>query len=98
MAVDYLRYQDDIIILCKTLRQLNRCKRRMMEVLQERGLSLSRKKSRIGCINRGFHFLGVHYLPTRTEDSFKVTHANDKTETLQPNPDNVHSLSDIGGG
>ena len=27
MKVSYLRYQDDIIILCKTKRQLNRCKR-----------------------------------------------------------------------
>jgi hypothetical protein len=31
---------------------MNRCRRRMMEVLQERHLSLSR----IGCISRGFHF------------------------------------------
>lgn len=77
MDVTYLRYQDDIIVLCKTKRQLNRCRRRMMEVLHERGLSLSRKKSRMGCINQGFHFLGVYYPPTRTADNTKVTHAND---------------------
>ena len=42
MDVTYLRYQDDILILCKTKRQLNRARRRMMEVLHERHLSLSR--------------------------------------------------------
>lgn len=75
--VTYLRYQDDIIILCKTKRQLNRCRRRMMEVLQERRLSLSRKKTRIGCINKGFHFLGIHYPSTQPEDNTNVTHANE---------------------
>ena len=68
MDVSYLRYQDDIIILCKTKRQLNRCKKRMMEVLYERGLLLSRKKTRIGSIKTGFHFLGIHYPGTQTSD------------------------------
>ena len=81
MDVTYLRYQDDILILCKTKRQMNRCRRRMMEVLHERHLSLSRKKSRMGCINGGFHFLGIDYLPTRTEDNTNVTHANDDSIT-----------------
>lgn len=94
MDVNYLRYQDDIIVLCKTQRQLNRCRRRMMEILYERGLSLSRKKSRMGCVNQGFHFLGIYYPPTRTEDNIKVTHAND-TSVAPPEP--VHSLSEWGG-
>ena len=49
----------------------------MMEVLHERRLSLSRKKSRMGCISGGFHFLGIDYLPTRTEDNTNMTHVND---------------------
>ncbi len=81
MDVTYLRYQDDIIILCKTRRQLNRCKRRMMEVLHERHLRLSRKKSRIGSIYQGFHFLGINYSPTQIENSNHVTHANDDVIT-----------------
>ena len=44
MDVTYLRYPDDILIMCKTNRQLNRCKQRMMKVLSERQLSLSTKK------------------------------------------------------
>lgn len=75
MQVNYLRYQDDIIVLCKTYRQLNRCRKRMMEILHERGLSLSRKKSRMGCVNQRFHFLGIYYPPTQTEDNIKATHA-----------------------
>jgi RNA-directed DNA polymerase len=66
----------------------------MMEILHERGLSLSRKKSRMGCISRGFHFLGIDYLPTRTEDNINMTHVNDDLVGL---PTSVHSLSEWGG-
>lgn len=91
MQVSYLRYQDDYIILCKTKRQLLRCRRRMMEVLGERGLSISRKKSYIGCISRGFHFLGVQYFPTQPENNTAVAHAsNDKT--IQPDTDSILSI------
>jgi retron-type reverse transcriptase len=75
--VDYFRFQDDILILCKTRRQMNRCKRRMMEILQERHLRLSRKKSRMGSIHNGFHFLGIQYSPTQTENNTGVISAND---------------------
>lgn len=42
MDVTYVRFQDDLLILCKTKRQFNRCRRRMMEVLHERHLAISR--------------------------------------------------------
>lgn len=94
MNVNYLRFQDDIIVLCQTRRQLLRCRRRMMEVLQERGLSLSRKKSFMGSIHSGFHFLGIHYLPTQPEDNITMTPANDDSiAPLTP----VHSLIEWGG-
>jgi RNA-directed DNA polymerase len=94
MDVTYLRYQDDIIIFCKTKRQLNRSKRRMMAVLHERQLSLSRKKSRIGCIKQGFHFLGINYLGTQTLDNTNVTQANDDS-IVQSTV--VHFLTNRGG-
>lgn len=72
VGVTYLRYQDDILILCKTNRQLKRCKSIMMNVLHERGLKLSRKKTRIGCINDGFHFLGIYYPRTQTLDNIPL--------------------------
>lgn len=56
---------------------------RMMEVLQERRLSLSRKKSRMGHISKGMHFLGIDYPGTRTRESnTNVVHAND--DLMQP--------------
>lgn len=95
MGIHYLRFQDDLLILCQTKRQLLRCRRRMMEVLHERGLRLSRKKSRMGSVYDGFHFLGIHYLPTRTEDNINMTHANDvRIELSKP----AHSLNESRGG
>ena len=67
--VFYLRYQDDLIVLCKSKWQLNRCKQKVMGILKERKLSLARKKSRIGLVSKGFHFLGVNYLETRPQDN-----------------------------
>ena len=94
MKIFYLRYQDDAIVLCKTKRQLVRCRRRIMEVLHERKLRLSRKKSRIGSIAPSFHFLGVNYLSTQPTDNTTLTHANDD---LIAQNDVVYSLA-IGGG
>lgn len=103
MNVTYLRYQDDILILCNTKRQLNRCKRKMMEVMHERHLSLSKRKTCIGKIDEsGFHFLGILYPPTRTEDNtntkpVKLTEkARKNKEEVAPTADNI--LNDEGGG
>jgi RNA-directed DNA polymerase len=87
MDVTYLRFQDDVLILCKTKRQMNRCRRRMMAILQERHLTLSLKKSRMGSIADGFHYLGIQYSPTQPENTTKETHNND-----------AQYLNGIGGG
>jgi RNA-directed DNA polymerase len=94
LNITYIRFQDDVLLLCKTKRQMHRAKRRMMEILHERHLTLSRKKSRMGSITDSFHFLGIHYQPTQTEDDTKVTHANDAVIL----PDDVHYLGVNGGG
>ena len=78
----YLRYQDDGVILCKSRCQLNRCKQKVMGILGERKLSLSRKKTRIGLISEGLHFLGVNYLGTQPQDNTGKTWA---TEVVQIN-------------
>ena len=92
--VTYLRYQDDILILCQTKRQLNRCKQRMLSVLRERRLRLSGKKTRIGHIDKGFHFLGIDYPGTQTRDNITVTQANDNSVTQCTS---VHYLTHGGG-
>jgi len=94
-GVTYIRFQDDWLILCKTKRQMLRCRRRMMEVLHERGLSLSRKKSRMGCIKSGFHFLGIHYPGTQTLDNTNAVNSmND--DVITPNVE--YYLNVNGGG
>jgi RNA-directed DNA polymerase len=52
------------------------------------------QKTRIGSIELGFHFLGIDYLPTRTDDNTTVTHANDDVIT----PLNDDRYLSIGGG
>ncbi|MGX6643225.1 hypothetical protein [Legionella pneumophila] len=44
-----------------------------MDVLQERGLRLSRKKTRIGALDKGFHFLGINYLEPQSPDGTNVS-------------------------
>ena len=60
MVIWYRTIYDE---LNHTKRQLERCKQRMMKVLQERRLCLSSKKTRIGSINNAFHLLAA--LPLR---------------------------------
>lgn len=83
--VTYLRYQDDLLILCKSERQLKRCKRIMMNVLQERGLTLSRKKTRIGRIDEGFHFLGINYSRMQLSNNTHMTHSCNDTAECKSN-------------
>ena len=83
MEVTYLRYQDDILILCKTRRQMNRCKQKMMKILHERYLKLSRRKTRMGKIDSGFHFLGISYPPTQPEDN---TNTECISNRIMPHP------------
>lgn len=75
MDVTYLRYQDDIIILCSTKRQLERSKQRLMKILEARHLRLSRKKTRIGSIDKAFHFLGISYSETQPLNGTNDTQA-----------------------
>ena len=95
MDIAYVRYQDDILTLCKSKRQLNRCRKRMMEVLGERQLKLSRKKSRMGTVSDSFHFLGIHYSLTQPENYTSVKQANDDA-TAATQPDQY--LIKLGGG
>lgn len=90
----YIRYQDDILILCKTKRQMHRARRRMMDILHERRLGLSRKKSRMGSIHSGFHFLGVYYPGTQPLGNTTVAPVN--AGSIHQ-PEAVQFLSDRGG-
>ncbi len=82
-------YQDDILILCNTKRQLNRCWRKMLDILGERRLSLSHKKTRKGKVSSGFHFLGVYYSPTQPESNTTVIPVNDAIMVPAPVDQNL---------
>ena len=56
MDVAYFRYQDDILILCQTKRTLNRCKQRLMQVLQKGNCVYRAKKRESGQSTKGFIF------------------------------------------
>lgn len=66
-----------------------------MNVLHERRLRLSRKKTRLGTIDKGFHCLGINYLETQPLDGTNVTQIS-----LGPvkKKQSEQSLSSMGGG
>ena len=84
--VHYFRYQDDILILCPTKRSFLRCKQRLMTVLNKKQLCLSKKKTKMGALDKGFHFLGVNYLGTQTSDiPIKPSAVDGHKRQQQPN-------------
>ena len=56
---------DDIIILTETRQQYVKARRRLFVILRELRLTVSPHKTRVGALNRGFHFLGVNFEVTR---------------------------------
>jgi RNA-directed DNA polymerase len=60
-GVYYLRFQDDIIILTKTKKQFCRAKRKLQQILKELKLQVSRHKTKMGILSKGFHFLGINF-------------------------------------
>ena len=76
-TVDQLHVSDRILqhIL---LQQLKPTFAHVRKILQERCLTLSRRKTRIGSIQDSFHFLGIQYLGTQPLSNITVSHsAND---------------------
>ena len=57
----YCRYNDDILILCQTKRQYARAKKRLKMIIHSLQLTLAPKKTQMGQLNKGFHFLGIQY-------------------------------------
>jgi retron-type reverse transcriptase len=96
MDVAYIRYQDDLIVQCQSERQLKRAKQHMLTVLKERRLGLSSKKTRVGSIHHGFHFLGMNYLGTQTLDN--ITKTQDFSDTKRQSTIDQNIPNIVGGG
>lgn len=61
----YCRYRDDIIILLETKRQYQKARKHLFRLLRELRLTVSPKKTRMGRLARGFHYLGVKFEASR---------------------------------
>jgi RNA-directed DNA polymerase len=57
----YVRYCDDVLILAKTKKQFLKAKRQMQQVLQKLRLTYARRKTKMGALTKGFHFLGLEF-------------------------------------
>ncbi len=64
----YVRYNDDILILCQTRRQFVKAKKKLSRVLKQLRLKLSPTKTRMGKLHQGFHFLGIDYQVAQTSE------------------------------
>ncbi|MBD1871262.1 group II intron reverse transcriptase/maturase [Cyanobacteria bacterium FACHB-471] len=55
-----VRYADDFVVFCKTQEDAHCCLKLLSDWLQQRGLSLSKEKTRIVHLSDGFDFLGFN--------------------------------------
>ena len=64
-GIFYLRYMDDCVILIENQRQYAKARKRLFSILKELRLKISPRKTRMGKLEKGFHFLGVNFEVTR---------------------------------
>ena len=67
----YYRYNDDILLLCQTKAQYARAKKRLKMIIHSLQLTLAPKKTQMGQLNKGFHFLSIQYDVAQTMTSIK---------------------------
>jgi len=75
-GIFYVRYMDDFVILTKTKKQFCRAKKQLKKILNSLKLKYSRKKTKMGILTKGFHFLGVNFkisAPAKAEQKQAVT-------------------------
>ncbi len=64
-GLGWVRYADDVLLLCRTREEAESALQWLTEVLTEMGLSLSPEKTSVTSVDDGFDFLGWHYEETR---------------------------------
>jgi len=68
-SVGIVRYADDFVILCFTQEQAESMYEKMEKYLNDRGLKLSRDKTKVTHIEDGFDFLGFNLRQYRNKDN-----------------------------
>ena len=75
-SVFYVRYNDDIFILCRTKRHYARAKRSLKQTVQSLKLCLSKRKTTMGALTsiNNLKFLGMNFVVARTPQvsQFKI--------------------------
>ena len=79
----YCRYNDDIILLCRSKRQCAKAKRALKNILNQLKLRLAPTKTKIGLIDKGFHFLGMNFEVAQTPQKVHTTQNLEDTLTTQ---------------
>jgi len=64
-GIFYVRYMDDFIIMAQTKAQYVRARKILFKLLRSLKLKLSPRKSRMGRLMDGFHFLGANFQVSR---------------------------------
>jgi len=95
-GISYCRYMDDIIILAKTKRQFLSAKKRFQQILLSLKLKLSRSKTRMGEITKGFHFLGVNFAVSKNQQNNNKIHVTTllHSRTIRRALDKVNAMEE----
>ena len=88
-ARTYVRYADDFIVLCQTQEDAIAAKKLLTEELNKIGLELSKEKTRISHLDKGFDFLGWNF---RRYTS--TTRGNKKCVLIKPSKKNIQDFKD----
>ncbi|WP_245688550.1 reverse transcriptase domain-containing protein, partial [Vibrio sonorensis] len=81
----YCRYVDDWIFMCTQRHQLRKALKLMYQVLNELGLTIAKKKTYVGKIEKGFDWLGyrVNWKRVITDDSREVLGCHSNSTLLK---------------
>ena len=67
-----VRYADDFVVLCKSREDALKVPELLEPYLEKRGLTLSKEKTRITHISKGFDFLGINFIRHKNSKGYYV--------------------------
>ena len=94
-GIFYHRYMDDVIILAETKKQFSKAKKRLFAILRGLRLQVSPRKTWMGRLQHGFHFLGCEFEvsqnpQTKTQETTVTLHKRSYRRAL----DKVQAMRD----
>ena len=93
-GISYHRYMDDVVVLTRSKNQYLKAKRQMQQILNSLKLRCARSKTKMGLLNRGFHFLGIDFklinVPVISEPSVMIESGSLNEVVPQSQPRQSH--------